>query len=125
MKNYQIPDTNQTIEKGVEIFIPALALQRDEKFYPEPRKFKPERFSEISLAGKNQVNRPFISFGDGPRNCIGMRLGKLQTKVGLIMMLQKFRYELEPEKRNTELEFDPKAFLMVPKGGINLLVFKR
>lgn len=124
MKSFQIPGTDHVIEKGTDIFIPAAALQRDEKYYPEPNKFKPERFSETSLAGKNQINRPYLSFGDGQRNCIGIRLGKLQTKVGLIMMLQKFRYELEPEKRNLELEFDPKAFLMVPKGGINLLVFK-
>lgn len=125
MKNYQIPGTNQIIEKGTEIFIPTLALHRDAKFYPDPSKFHPERFSEASVAGKNQSNRPYLPFGDGPRNCIGMRLGRLQTMVGLIMFLRKFRYELTPEKRNLELEFDPKAFLMVPKGGINLLVFKR
>lgn len=125
MKKYQIPGTNHIIEEGVEVFIPVLALQRDEKFYPEAIQFKPERFSETSLAGKNQINRPYLSFGDGQRNCIGMRLGKLQTKVGLIMMLQKYRYELEPNKRNSELDFDPKAFLMIPKGGINLFVFKR
>lgn len=68
----------------------------------------------------------FIQFiGDGPRNCIGMRLGKMQTKVGLVLMLQKFRFELENESKNRELEFDPKSALLAPLGGVHLRVFKR
>lgn len=55
----------------------------------------------------------------------GMRLGKMQTKVGLIMMLQNFRYELEEWQRNRDLEIDPRAGLLAPLGAIHLKVFKR
>lgn len=65
MNDYTIPGTNKVIEKGVEMFLPVLALHRDEQYYPEPEKFKPERFSEESSVGKNQLNRPYIPFGDG------------------------------------------------------------
>lgn len=125
MKDYQISGTTKLIEKGTEIFIPAYALQMDEKYYEKPDEFKPERFLEIESSGKNLVNKPYLPFGDGPRNCIGMRMGKMQTKVGLILMLQKFYYELEPKLIDQKMEFDPKLFLLSPRFGVNLRVFKR
>ncbi|XP_031625573.1 probable cytochrome P450 6d5, partial [Contarinia nasturtii] len=85
LSDYKIPNTNKIIEKGTEMFIPIFGLQRDEKYYEEPNKFDPDRFNEENSVGKNQSNRPYYPFGDGPRNCIGMRLGKMQTKVGLVM----------------------------------------
>lgn len=54
-----------------------------------------------------------------------MRLGKLQTKVGLVMMLQKFQYALTDKDKNTEMKFDPKFFFIMPVAGINLHVLKR
>lgn len=125
MNDYQIPGTTNIIEKGTEVFIPAHALQMDEKYYDEPKKFKPERFLEEESSGKNFLNRPYMPFGDGPRNCIGMRLGKMQTKVGLILMLQKFKYELEPTLVNQEMEFDPKLFLLAPRVNVRLRISKR
>ena len=54
-----------------------------------------------------------------------MRLGKMQTKVGLVMLLQKFKFELEDKYKNRELVIDPKSFLLSPKGGLKLSVSKR
>lgn len=125
VKDYQIPGTNKFIEKDTEIYIPVLALQMDEKFYENPTEFQPDRFSEENLVGKNQINQIYMPFGDGPRNCIGMRLGKMQTKVGLVMMLQKFTYHLNDELRAREMKFDPKHFLLAPLGDIHLHVSKR
>lgn len=71
VNNYQIPGTDKVIEKGTEIFIPAYALQMDKKYYENPDKFIPERFTEEGSAGKNSKDKPYIPFGDGPRNCIG------------------------------------------------------
>lgn len=71
-QDYQVPDTNLLLEKGLSLFIPVAAIQMDPEFYPEPEKFDPERFSE-----ENKASRPdytFLPFGDGPRNCIGEKL---------------------------------------------------
>lgn len=125
VKEYQIPGTNKTIEKGVEVYISVLGLHRDERFYEEPDKFNPLRLGETNTAGKNLVNRPYIPFGDGPRNCIGMRLGKIQSKVGLISMLHKFKYELEDSLKNSNMEFDQRHFLLQPRYDIFLRVSKR
>lgn len=123
--DYQIPKTNKVIEKGVEVFIPAYSVQMDPKYYEDPEKFDPERFMEEGSAAKNLVNRPYIPFGDGPRNCIGMRMGKMQTKVGLVLMLQKFRYELEANLKGKPMEFDPKVFLLAPRVDVKLNVLHR
>lgn len=45
------------------------SLHMDEKYYPEPEKFKPERFSDENK--QNIKLSAFIPFGSGPRSCIG------------------------------------------------------
>ncbi|XP_031628009.1 probable cytochrome P450 6d5 [Contarinia nasturtii] len=125
VKDYQIPGTNKVIKKGVQLFIPVLGLEMDAKFYEEPEKFIPDRFNEENSVGKNLINRPYLPFGAGPRNCIGLKLGLLQIKVGLVMMLKKFRFELSDQHKNTDMKFDPKFFFMAPLDGIHLKVFKR
>lgn len=125
VQDYQIPGTDKLIEKGIEVIIPVFPLQRDEKYYNEPNKFNPDRFDDETPAGKDQLNRPYLPFGDGPRNCIGIRLGKMQTKVGLVLMLQNHKYEFDDGLKKCEMELDPKSFLLTPRGGLNLNIFKR
>lgn len=69
-KDWKIPNTNTTLEKGTGVFIPIFSLHMDSEYFPEPEKFDPDRFSE-----ENKKNIPpftFLPFGDGPRICIGI-----------------------------------------------------
>lgn len=122
-KDYKILGSNCTIEKGTSVVIPSISLQRDPKYYPNPMQFDPSRFLAENTANKSFVDMPYMPFGDGPRNCIGLRLGKLQTKVGLLSMLQTYKYSLaEPQN---ELVISPKTILLAPIGGIPLKVCRR
>lgn len=117
VKDYKIPGTDKVIEKGVEVFISTLGLHMDEKYHSDPEKFKPERFlDEKSTEGM------YMPFGAGPRNCIAMRFGKMQTKVGILLMLLNYKYEL---KSTRDMEFDPKIFMLAPKDPVHLRVLKR
>lgn len=118
-----MPDTNLTIDAGTNILIPSASIQRDSKYYPNPLKFDPNRFLAENTVDKSFVEMPYLPFGDGPRNCIGMRLGKLQTKVGLLMILNKFTFILA--QPNEELAFSAKTILLAPVSGINLRVIRR
>ncbi|XP_010611147.1 cytochrome P450 3A14 isoform X1 [Fukomys damarensis] len=78
------------IPKGTAVMVPMFVLQRDSKYWPEPDKFHPERFSK-----KNKENiDPYIymPFGNGPRNCIGMRFALMNMKLALIRVLQNFSF---------------------------------
>lgn len=124
-KSYRIPNTDVVIEEGTLLMFSASALQMDPKFYNEPKKFKPERYSDEQKTGKGFIEMPNLTFGEGPRACLGMRMGKLQSKLAIVILLRKFRFELADEHKNTELKMDPLAIAQTPISGINLKVFSR
>nr|AFI45033.1 cytochrome P450 CYP6DE3 [Dendroctonus ponderosae] len=91
-KDYKIKNTNTVIDKGTRLYIPVIGVHLDPEYYPDPERFDPERFSP-----ENKATRPDIAwmpFGEGPRQCLGMRFGMLQSKVALASLLHKFRFTL-------------------------------
>lgn len=65
--DYKIPGSNLVIEKGIPVYIPLFGLHYDEKHFPDPEKYIPERFAQNVNADK-LIHFPF---GYGPRICIG------------------------------------------------------
>jgi cytochrome P450 family 6 len=66
---YTIPDTSAKLEKGVRVVIPVYAIHHDPRYYPEPDRFDPERFSDEAKSSRPHFT--YLPFGEGPRNCIG------------------------------------------------------
>jgi len=78
-KTYTFPYEPLVIEKGQKIFIPMFSIHRDPKYYPDPSRFDPERFS---VEQKSQrPNGTYIPFGDGPRLCIGYNIIIIRTLI--------------------------------------------
>ncbi|CAG9801981.1 unnamed protein product [Chironomus riparius] len=122
-KDHTFSETNWTVEKGTTIFLPVQALQRDPNIYDNPMEFIPERFIDSPTGNGNSKGLYYLPFGDGPRNCIGARMGKLQTKLGLAMMLSKFSFELVDKSLLTkEFEVHPNQFILTPKDNIMMKV---
>ncbi|KPI99684.1 PREDICTED: cytochrome P450 6B5-like [Papilio xuthus] len=120
--DYIIPGTNVTIKKGQTVLVNAMAIHYDPKYYPDPEKFDPERFSPENE--KDRHSCAYLPFGTGPRNCIGMRFAKVQSRVCVVKFLSKFR--VEPSKKTpAKLEYDPMRLVLFPKGGIHLNVLCR
>ncbi|CAH0696923.1 unnamed protein product [Spodoptera exigua] len=110
MDDYVLP-TGLKLDVGVRIHVPVYHMHNNPEFFPEPHKYKPERFLPEN---KEQVNpNTFFPFGSGPRLCIGMRFAKMQVMSGLITFLKKYKVELA-EGMEEELVFDPKTFLTQP-----------
>jgi cytochrome P450 family 6 len=68
-KSNKLRGTDLTVEKGIQIQIPVYALHHDPKYYPDPERFDPERFSEEEKRKRPQFS--YLPFGEGPRICIG------------------------------------------------------
>jgi cytochrome P450 family 6 len=69
MKDYRVEGTNFVIKKGQMVFIPVIAFHHDPDIFTDPLAFDPDRF----LLDEQEKRPPysFLSFGYGPRNCIG------------------------------------------------------
>jgi cytochrome P450 family 6 len=57
------------IDEGTQLFIPAHSMQLDEKYFPNPKVFDPDRFLPENKDNIQQFS--YLPFGDGPRLCIG------------------------------------------------------
>nr|CAD7462943.1 unnamed protein product [Timema tahoe] len=103
-KAYKIPDTHVNIDKDTKLIIPVYAIHHDPKYYPDPEKFDPSRFTENNI--KSRPHFSYLPFGEGPRVCIGLRFGRMQVKVGLTALLTKYKFSV-CEKTSIPLGFDP------------------
>ncbi|XP_037041127.1 probable cytochrome P450 6d5 [Bradysia coprophila] len=123
--DYKIPGTSVVIEKGTSVIISSLGLHYDRSYYDEPEKFIPERHNESQRLQKSFIEMPNITFGEGARNCIGRRLARLNSSVGLLLLLRKFRFELGDVHKNNENKISPTNFILALENGINLKVVTR
>ncbi|KAL5292988.1 hypothetical protein ACFFRR_011635 [Megaselia abdita] len=121
IEDYPVPNSNFVIEKGVSLVIPVDAIMNDPEIYPDPEKFDPERFTRENIESRHQMT--WLPFGDGPRNCIGLRFGKMQTYIGLIALLSKFKFSIT-DKTEKKLVYDLKSPLRRTMNGIFLKVEK-
>ncbi|XP_073819993.1 cytochrome P450 6g1-like [Musca autumnalis] len=80
------PYAGFTLPDGMPVFVSILGLHRDEKYWPHPNVFDPERFSPTNSIPAYA----YLPFGLGSHNCIGARLAQLQIKVGLLHFLRNF-----------------------------------
>ncbi|XP_054713597.1 cytochrome P450 3A21-like [Uloborus diversus] len=111
-EDYDLGYKGIKIPKGMLVSIPVFAIHNDPKYYPDPEKFDPDRFSPEERAKRDQLI--FMPFGFGPRNCIGMRFVLMQIKVCLAFLLSNFRFKRCAQTR-VPMEFLAAQFLLQPK----------
>lgn len=61
------------------------------ELYPEPQRFKPERWETIDPSPYE-----YLPFGAGPRMCIGATFAMTELRIVLAMLLQRFRLAVVP-----------------------------
>ncbi|XP_013115934.2 probable cytochrome P450 6a13 [Stomoxys calcitrans] len=91
-QDYRVENSNIVLEKGCTIYIPLQSIHYDPGFYESPQEFRPQHFHPSEAASRHPM--AFLGFGEGPRNCIGMRMGQMQMILGLVALLSKFRFSV-------------------------------
>nr|XP_019557470.2 probable cytochrome P450 9f2 [Aedes albopictus] len=116
-KDYHYKDSagSFVIEKGKSVWIPSIAIHNDPRYYPNPDKFDPERFSDENRAKINPA--AYIPFGAGPRNCIGSRLALMEMKMIVYYLLREFSFE-PTEKTQIPLRLTMSGFTLQGEKGV-------
>ncbi|XP_037038784.1 probable cytochrome P450 9f2 [Bradysia coprophila] len=106
------------VEKGQSVLIPIYGIQHDPKYFPEPEKFDPDRFSDENKSSIHQAT--YMPFGIGPRNCIGSRFALMELKAILYYILLNF--SIEPNEKS-EIPLKPPKLSMIasllPRTGVH------
>ncbi|XP_062562582.1 probable cytochrome P450 6a14 [Armigeres subalbatus] len=116
---HRVRSPDFTLEKGTMVMIPVHSIHHDAEIYPDPSRFDPDRFTPEAIGGRH--SHSFLPFGDGPRNCIGMRFALLEVKFGIAQLLSRLRFSVN-EQTQVPLRYDPKGNVASALGGIWLNV---
>ncbi|KAK6128168.1 hypothetical protein DH2020_038087 [Rehmannia glutinosa] len=79
------------IPAGTTAMVNMWAITHDDKVWPEPEKFRPERFLEEDVATMGSDLR-LAPFGSGRRVCPGKTMGLATVQLWLAQLLHKFRW---------------------------------
>lgn len=128
-KNYVLPPVTKSashycVRKGEGIIIPVAAIHRDPKIYDDPDTFRPERFLGAGHKRAAKSDPTILSFGLGPRVCLGNKFAVMVMKVMFVYLLA--RSTLMPcAETCIPLVYDTNDFNPAAKDGFWLRIKKR
>ncbi|KAF1952292.1 putative cytochrome P450 [Byssothecium circinans] len=99
-----IPGTNEVIPSGSFACYNTIDAHYNERLYPEPMKWDPERWREGRKEFEAEVYG-FMGWGAGRHPCIGMRWAKLQQNIIMAYALAFYKWQGCDESGNTNTEF--------------------
>jgi len=117
-KDWQYKDLR--ITKGLLVMVPAWAVHRNPEFFPNPETFNPERFMPENKSKLNPY--AFLTFGQGPRNCVGMKYALDAMKFSLVHLLKSYRFELSSD---TQIKYKSGVLFLVMYDPVYLNVSRR
>ncbi|WVZ77415.1 hypothetical protein U9M48_025282 [Paspalum notatum var. saurae] len=84
------------IPRDTELLVPIMAIHHDARFWgPDAAQFNPARFAGgAATAAKHPL--AFVPFGAGARMCIGQNLARLEAKLTMAVLLQRFEMRASP-----------------------------
>ncbi|XP_075163577.1 putative cytochrome P450 12c1, mitochondrial [Haematobia irritans] len=92
LSGYQVP-------QKTNVFMASNMLLHDEKYFPKPSEYIPERWLRSGCDGMDELsvknNNPFIflPFGFGPRSCLGKRIVDIELEMTLANIVRNFYME--------------------------------
>ncbi|MBF6332657.1 cytochrome P450 [Nocardia transvalensis] len=119
------------IPAGATVYVASYLLHHDPKSWPNPEGFDPRRFLPEnrqfiypSAGDGSPPARPryaYLPFGAGQRQCIGLGFARVQAKLILAMLTQRYTFDLAP---GTQIFPEPTLTLR-PRDGLPMIMRRR
>ncbi|GAB4230033.1 MAG: cytochrome P450 [Elainellaceae cyanobacterium] len=115
-EGYQIP-------QGWSVLYQIGNTHKDQKLYPNPSTFDPDRFSleRLQAQSVDQQKFGYLPFGRGIRECLGKEFARLEMKIFAVHLLRYYNWQLLPDQ-NLDLVTIPTPH---PQDGLRVRFQKR
>jgi cytochrome P450 len=79
---------------GALVLVSPYVMQRDPRYFSEPLRFDPERWTADATAARPQFS--YFPFSAGPRGCLGEHLAWIILQLVVATLAQRWRLQLSP-----------------------------
>ncbi|NEP04337.1 MAG: cytochrome P450 [Okeania sp. SIO2G4] len=107
----------QTYPEGTALSPCIYLTHHREDLYPEPEKFKPERFLERQYSAYE-----FLPFGGSSRRCIGAAFAMFEMKLVLATILKRYSLALAEKKTVKAVR---RGVTLAPAGGVKMVMTRK
>ncbi|KAJ8718254.1 hypothetical protein PYW08_002491 [Mythimna loreyi] len=122
-KDYKIDD-KLTIEAGTAVYVNGVSMHMDPQYFPEPEVFNPDRF--LPENERDIIPYTFMPFGEGPRNCIGMRFAYQTLRQGLADLILNYEFKTLPNSpKPKEIGVEKKGMFLMPDEKMSVQFVRR
>ncbi|KAF9794064.1 hypothetical protein SFRURICE_000004 [Spodoptera frugiperda] len=122
-KDYKI-DEKLTIPAGTAVYVNGVSMQMDPEYFPNPEVFNPDRF--LPENERDITPYTFMPFGEGPRNCIGMRFAYQTLRQALAEILLKYEIKVIPGTlKPRDIEIEKNGMFYMPSGKMSVQFVER
>jgi cytochrome P450 len=107
------------IPAGSLVLINVYGLHRDGRFFPEPERFDPERWTPEAKEARHSYS--YVPFGGGVRRCIGENFAWMEGALVLATLARNWRFRPDPGQ---QIGINPLMTLR-PKYGMRMSLHRR
>jgi cytochrome P450 len=109
------------VPKGTLILWSAHLAGRDPDAWPDPLRFDPDRFGDLTADQRAVADEAWVPFGRGARNCIGFALAQME----LTLMISRLAQRLDVTPTTSALPRPVGMVVNRPTGGVPMQVARR
>jgi cytochrome P450 len=102
------------------ILVSQYVAHRDPRFWPDPERFDPERWTPEARGCRPQF--AYFPFGGGPRRCVGEAFAWMEATLILATLASRWRMRLAPGR---VVETRPRITLRPGRGGVPVTLERR
>jgi cytochrome P450 len=107
------------VPAGTMVLMSQWVVHRDERFWPDPTRFDPGRWTPEARAARPKFS--YFPFGGGARVCIGEPFAWMEGVLLLATIAQRWRFELAPDAR-----VEPQPLITLrPRYGMPMIARRR